>query len=146
MIACVHCSHEILTAEDACTWCGRWQNGHMPMCESHPTAPSVGLCVVCARPLCGTCAQRIDGRLYCEDATHRAFATEHVLVATFDSEFEADGMSVELRRAGIPSASFSFRDHVASWWFPLSPAVRLFVPASRADEARATLANANDLS
>ncbi|MCU0453055.1 MAG: hypothetical protein MUE68_05320 [Bacteroidetes bacterium] len=141
----MHCTHEIRSAEEACGWCGRWQNGHMPMCETHPTAPSVGLCVVCARPVCGTCAQRADGRLFCDDPAHQAFAADHTLVGSFDSEFEADWVAVVLRRAGIPSYAYSFRDHVSSWWFPLPSAVRLFIPASRAAEARAVLADVDDL-
>lgn len=146
MSTCVHCSHELRTAGDACTWCGRWQNGHMPMCETHTTTPSVGLCVVCARPVCGACAQRAEGRLFCEEPSHRDFAEGHELVATCDSEFEADGMTVMLARAGVTATVFSFRDHAASWWFTLAPAVRLFVPSASAEMARSVLADDNDLS
>lgn len=142
MSDCVHCAHEIRSIEEACGWCGRWQNGHMPMCETHPTAPSLGLCVVCARPLCGTCARRPDERLLCDDPSHRSFADGHALLATLDSEFDADWIRIALARTGIPAHVFSFRDHVASWWFPLTSGVRLFVPTSRLAEARDML---NDL-
>ncbi len=145
MSDCVHCAHEVGSVDDACLWCGLWQNGHMPMCETHATAPSVGLCVVCARPVCGACATRIDGRLFCADAGHRSFAAEHTLVASFESEFDADWVRTLLARSGISSRQFSFRDHASSWWFPLRTAVRLFIPTAQVDEARSILADMDDL-
>lgn len=146
MSDCVHCAHEIRSIEEACTWCGRWQNGHMPMCETHPTAPSIGLCVVCARPLCGDCARREDGRLTCEDPAHASFAARHALVATFDSEFDADWLAVLFHRSGIPSTTFAFRQYASSWWFPLKEGVRLFIPAEHVNAARTLLADVDDLS
>jgi hypothetical protein len=145
MSDCVHCSHEIRSVEDACAWCGRWQNGHMPMCETHSTTPSIGLCVVCARPLCGDCARRENGRLFCDDPAHPAFMADHTLVATFESEFDADWLMMHLRRAGIPATAFAFREHVSSWWFPLAGGVRVFIPSSNVEAARTLLADLTDL-
>lgn len=145
MIGCVHCAHDVPSIDAACLWCGLWQNGHMPMCESHTTSPSIGLCVICARPVCGECAAPADGRLFCSEPSHRLLAADHRLVATFESEFEADWVKLRLERAGVPVSMFSFRDHVSAWWFPLAMPVRLFIPSSRADDARDALSDVDDL-
>lgn len=145
MSDCVHCAHAIRAVEEACTWCGRWQNGHMPMCETHATEPSIGLCVVCARPVCGVCARRVLGRLFCDDPAHTTFAADHVLVAVFDSEYDADWLAEILRRAGIPATTFAFRQHASSWWFSLKEGVRVFIPASHVDAARAVVNELGDL-
>jgi hypothetical protein len=117
----------------------------MPMCETHATAPSIGLCVVCARPLCGECAHREEGRLFCDDPSHPAFMADHALLATFDSEYDADWLTVLLGRAGIAATTFAFRGHTASWWFPLTNGVRVFIPVKDVDAARALLADVDDL-
>ncbi|MEK6649953.1 MAG: hypothetical protein AABY75_03185 [Bacteroidota bacterium] len=145
MNSCVHCTRGLPVGEDSCLWCGRWQNGHMPMCESHESTPSFGVCVVCGRPVCASCAETHDGRLLCDDRAHHEVAESNLLLVTLPSEFEADWIVTNLRQTGVAAVQYSMRSYATAWWFPTARPVRVFVPAAEANKARELLSRFDDL-
>lgn len=128
-----------------CVWCGRWQNGRAPMCDTHESTLSVGVCAVCVRPLCDVCSSSIDGRLLCHNAAHRRIAADHRLLLALDSEFEADWVLEHLRQGGVTGLQFSLRAHAGARWFPVQHPVRIFVPAGSVASSRELLSRFDDL-
>ena len=145
MTSCVHCSRTLPVAEEMCLWCGRWQNGRTPMCEEHESSASTGVCSVCGRPVCAACSSTVDGRLVCRVTSHRSLATDHRLLLTLESEFEADWIVTILRQAGVAAIQYSLRDHASARWFPVVHPVRVHVPAAAIAQARVVLARFDDL-
>ena len=145
MSTCVHCAQGLPAEEESCLWCGRWQNGHMPMCESHGSTPSFGVCIVCGRPVCASCAETRKDRLLCDDPDHHTLAESHLLLLALPSEFEADWILTNLRQAGVSAVQYSMRSHATAWWFPTARPVRVFVPVAEARKAREILSHFDDL-
>lgn len=145
MSACPFCSHALANGDEMCTRCGRWQNGHAPMCDTHEATLSTGVCAVCLRPLCEACSTSIDGRVVCGDPDHRRIVQEYRLLASLDSEFEADWVLEHLRQGGVSALQFSLRTHAGTRWTPVRHPVRVFVPADAVARSRDLLARFDDL-
>jgi hypothetical protein len=101
-IPCPHCGEEITEDSDFCPHCGTlFEAAGKPMCETHPSAPAVGVCVICQKLLCRSCAKHAGGRMFCQD--HRTVKVQQDWAEIVRS---SDMNEAELVRAVLEKAGF----------------------------------------
>ncbi|MCL5020731.1 MAG: hypothetical protein M1339_03525 [Bacteroidetes bacterium] len=151
---CPRCGNEIVTS----AYCGNCGNAldsdgylycpacgavnptsdsdHPPTCETHLDNEAIAYCVTCGKAVCKECAESDDNKFLCNDSTHRIYLENWEVLHTFDFEYEAAMLYVNLDQQGIESQVFTKvnPDITESSLRPTIVEVR--VPAKRLDEAR----------
>ncbi len=111
--------------ELVCSFCGTTTQLSTIDCENHPGELAVGVCTVCAKPVCGDCATSVQDVIYCDQPDHQKMRTEWADVYTSSSDFEADAVVRNLASEGIETKVFSMNDHVSAFWFEEYAIVRV---------------------
>lgn len=104
MNLCNNCETPASDGNDACEWCGSLfaaSEGGDVMCENHPGERAIACCTVCAKPVCGDCASRVEGRFVCETPGHRQSAGEWAVLVSTMNQFESDMITINLRQSGF---------------------------------------------
>ncbi|MEX0602443.1 MAG: hypothetical protein WD295_03820, partial [Bacteroidota bacterium] len=93
----------------------------------------------CGKPVCNDCAVTEHGAVFCDLAVHRTLSAQWSILHEGDSDFESDMIRTNLEQDGIPSLSFSVRDHVGTYWLPEASMVKIHVRNEDLDRARQVL-------
>lgn len=142
---CSHCNAVLATDGYFCAHCGfiapNMQQENPLECENHFAQTAIAICVVCGKPVCGDCAIAKDQKFFCDSSEHIKIDGEYAVIHSCESEFETDMVQHNLLQAGIRSLSFSFYDHIGTYWSPGHARVQVRVLQSQADQATDILRN-----
>ncbi|MBI3585918.1 MAG: hypothetical protein HY088_02170 [Ignavibacteriales bacterium] len=142
---CSHCPSILAAGAYFCSQCGFISsNGvqkNLLECENHSDQIAIAVCIVCGKPVCGDCAIAKDKKFFCDSGEHINIDGEYVVIYSCESEFEADMIRQNLHQAGIRSLSFSFHNHVGTYWNQDRALVQLRVSQSQAHQATDILRN-----
>ncbi len=142
---CSHCNAVLTPDTHFCAHCGfivpNAQQENTLECENHSAQVAIAVCVVCGKPVCGDCAIAKDQKFFCDSSEHIKIDGEYAVMHSCESEFEADMIRHNLLQAGIRSLSFSFYDHVGTYWNPGHALVQVRVLQSQAHQATDILRN-----
>jgi len=137
-VTCEYCNGNVNTSALCCEHCGRIVEPHATgtlECEHHPI-PAIGLCVVCARPVCSDCAVVHDHRIFCGSPEHPKLFEEYELLYIAESEFEVDLIRRNNPDATLQFRTFPYSDHWTLVFDGRMNGVRLFVHREAATQAR----------
>ena len=140
-LACEFCSEQLEAEMKFCPHCGMLQGifaeeGEEIECENHPGMEAVGMCVVCGKAVCGDCAVKRQGRIFCENDEHVKISQNWAVVYMTSTEYEAQMVRANLEQGGIPCIVFSQRDHVYFLTLGDLAVVNVMVPKRRLFEAK----------
>jgi hypothetical protein len=77
------------------------------VCDTHVETRAIGFCVVCGQAVCEECADAVRNRILCNDPDHREYLENWKVLHTFDFEYEAAMLYVNLEQRGIETLVFS---------------------------------------
>lgn len=145
MKRCSHCNAILTTDSYFCAYCGFIVPNALQEnpfeCENHSAQIAIAVCVVCGKPVCGDCAIAKDQKFFCDSSEHIKIDGEYAVIHSCESEFEMDMIRQNLLQAGIRSLSFSFYDHIGTYWNPGHALVQVRVLQSQANQATDILRN-----
>jgi hypothetical protein len=144
---CTHCSTPLQAGQKYCDVCGSLidtsrEKVFNVACEVHPDHYAIGLCVICAKPVCTDCEVKSARKILCNDPDHRIVLEEWRKIYQADSEFETEALVRNLADCGIAAKTFSLHDHIATHWLNENR-VCLFVKKSEEEKAIALLKELN---
>lgn len=138
---CEFCLEHLDEEQKFCPYCGMLQSalieeGEEIECENHPRMEAVAMCVVCGKPVCGDCAVKRHGKIFCENDEHIKVAQGWAVVFSTNTEYEAHMIRANLESSGIPCLVFSQRDHVYFLTVGDMAVVNVMVPKQHLLEAQ----------
>jgi hypothetical protein len=140
---CDNCDGEIDADSDCCPHCGivfEREEGEIRIkCEAHPRTAAVGVCIICATPVCRDCAVCKKGKVFCNKAEHAKIHQNWAVLCSTVAEYEAEMVKANLELAGIKTMVFSQVDH--AYFAPLSrlAVVKVMVPKEKLTKAKEVL-------
>jgi hypothetical protein len=98
---CVNCSEPVTSESDFCVHCGVVFSEDDFLCEKHPGAKAVAVCVICRRLMCEDCVRKKAGKMFCEE--HKKVETSEDWAVAFQSFdfYEGNIVRGKLESAGI---------------------------------------------
>lgn len=139
LINCDNCDEKIDSKFKYCIHCGFILKGSKSdisdECENHAGKPAIGICVICGKPVCNSCAKISNNRIFCEKDEHLQVYGDYVLVKTFSTEYEAQMIKSLIEIAGINCVLFSQKDHVFFTNIGETSIINLMVPKEDAEKA-----------
>ena len=138
---CEFCSDRLEGDAKFCRHCGMVQaqllgDDEEIECENHPKMEAVGMCIVCGKPVCGDCAVKRQGKIFCESDEHITVAQNWAMVYSTNTEYEAQMVRANLESGGIRCMVFSQRDHVYFLTMGDLAVVNVMVPKHQLFEAK----------
>ncbi len=137
---CPKCEEYFPEEDTFCDHCGVIlpvpEGRDVPECENHPEQSAVGGCIICGKPLCGECANEIEGKYFCTDDTHYNLHQDYVVAYTTSTDYEADMIKANLDGAGIDAYIFNQHDHVYFLNMGVLAQVNVMVPKSQIEKAQ----------
>ena len=119
-----------------CHRCGNpLSAGYWIECEKHAGVRATAVCVVCGKPVCADCSSSVEGKTYCDDASHVRLGSTHRLLGFSPYEFEAELVAQNLRAGGIQVLVFPLSAYFRS--APLTAEERTAIYALTEDIAGA---------
>jgi len=114
---CPSCEEEILHEVITCPHCGillgwKREDEEEIQCQRHESERAVGRCIVCATSVCGDCARRRGGKVFCEEHHDLKVAFDWVAVHSASTQVEAHLMKGHLLAANIPALLLSQHDRM----------------------------------
>lgn len=84
---CEHCEERVAVDSEFCPFCGTlFTVGHA--CANHGDVDVSGVCVICCRPYCSACGERINGIFLCVDhAEYEIYQGRARVYGTSDAQF-----------------------------------------------------------
>lgn len=142
---CSHCNFILTPDAYYCSHCGfifpKNIQKYSFECENHSDQTAIAVCVVCGKPVCGDCAIAKDRKFFCDSSEHVRIDGEYAVIYLCESVFEADMIRQNLYQAGIRSLSFSFLDHVGTYWNQDYARVQMRVTHAQINQAMDVLRN-----
>lgn len=139
MKQCSYCNSILAAGAFVCSQCGFISSNGVQKnsleCENHPDQIAIAVCIVCGKPVCGDCAIAKDQFFFCDSGEHIKINGEYAVIYSCESEFEADMIRQNLHQAGIRSLSFSFYNHIGTYWSQDHALVHLRVLQSQVNQA-----------
>ena len=140
---CDNCDGEIAADADCCPHCGivfEKEEGEISIkCETHPGTAAVGVCIICATPVCRDCAVCKKGKVFCNNVEHAKIHENWAVLCSTTAEYEAEIVKGNLELAGIKAMVFSQVDH--THFVPLSrpEVVKVMVSKEKLTKAKEVL-------
>jgi hypothetical protein len=138
-ILCQNCGESVESNHKYCPHCGTILEDSiseiLDECENHHGKPSIGICVVCGKPVCIDCAKHSAKRIFCDKDEHLEVYGDYVLVSTCATEYEAQTIKSIIEMSGISAVLFSQKDHVFFSNVGDMAIVNVMVPKEDADKA-----------
>jgi hypothetical protein len=139
LITCQNCGENVESSFKYCLHCGLILDDSISdihdECENHPGIDSIGICVICGKPVCDTCAKLSEKRVFCEQDEHLKIYEDYVLVSVCTTDYEAQMMKSVIEMSGIDCILFSQKDHVFSTNIGDTAIVNVMVPKEDANKA-----------
>lgn len=90
-VVCEHCERPVSADSDFCPYCGfLFERAGSVACSVHPFDAAVGVCIICQRPLCESCTEICEDRIFCSDHQDVVVEDEWALVFESTDVAEAD--------------------------------------------------------
>ncbi len=100
---------------------------------------AIGYCTICGRAVCEECAQIYDNKFLCEDPDHKRYLQTWQVVHSFDFEYEAAMLYVNLDQQGIETQVFTKLNPNLEEAMYRPNVVEVRVPANRLEAAKKVL-------
>lgn len=147
-VFCSSCNERITPGATFCPHCGvlLTPQDELPKpirCEVHKGTPAIGACVVCGKPVCGVCAVRRMGKIFCDNDEHLKMAFDWVAVCSANTADEAEMIRANLEGAGIRAMVFSQSDRMFFTTLGNLAVNEVMVPKSSLEEAKEYLTSVN---
>lgn len=142
---CESCDELIEQEATFCPHCGvllGWSSDGAKdfRCETHGDRDATGRCVVCGKLLCGACAVKKQGRMFCNNDDHVKMAFDWVAVCTTSTLYEAEMIRSNLESGGIPAMVLSQGDRMYFTTLGDLAVIEVMVPKDEVEDARRYLA------
>ncbi|MDH3252769.1 MAG: DUF2007 domain-containing protein, partial [Ignavibacteria bacterium] len=82
------------------------------VCATHGEVRAMGCCVICGTPLCGDCARKRQGKIFCQGDYDLKVAFDWVAVYSAGTRYEAEMVKANLESARIPAMILSQSDRM----------------------------------
>lgn len=140
---CPLCNERVGGEAAYCPHCGKLigpPESALP-CASHPDLTALGVCVVCGKAVCETCATELEGKMFCDDDSHLSIHQDYAIVCRCATEYEAAMIQSNLAGAGIAAQIFSQRNPMYVVNVGELALVNVMAPKSQVHEAEAIVAD-----
>lgn len=142
---CPYCEQPVEEDDTFCENCGRLLplplEANYPECETHVERAAIGGCIICGRPVCDECAHEVEGRIFCEDDSHRRVYEGFVHVYTTSTDYEAEMIRANLQGADIDAFIFNQHDHIYFVNMGTLAQVKIMVPKHQVEKAEEIIAS-----
>ncbi len=98
---CWNCSEPVTAESDFCVHCGVLLSEDNLFCERHSSSKAIGVCIICRRLVCDSCAKKKAGKMLCDEHEKIEISEDWAVAFQSFDYYEANIVRGKLESAGM---------------------------------------------
>jgi len=115
---CDQCTNEVRSGDEFCLNCGAIFPEYIQFCWNHPKTEASGVCIICQKPYCLGCAQKLHEIFLCTEHLSYEIYECMARVYAINDESLADFVKERLTQAGMHPCIFHKKNTTSHFGVP----------------------------